>query len=383
MNKRELIKKFNSLIGSFYDRLLSIGYDKQYARIMKRQNLSDRNISKLDINNYINYWKRIGRVNPIYYKIFSQYNENINDGRYLIVPENITHNVIENILNPPYYRGYFSDKNMYDKIFGADSMPKTFYHRIQGHFYDSNYKAIELNEYTLMKNLPDYFVVKRTIETSSGLGVRLFKKSGSIWKDVSDGSHFSLHSINEALGEDYIIQEWMKQSPFMSNLCKTSINTLRILVYRSVSDNKVHVLNSVVRIGNDGSFMDNAHQGGVFVGITESGVLKHKVCNQYGDLSEFHNGINFAKCNFAIPNWENVIDFAKSVGEKIPFHRCLNLDVMIDKNGNPRLIEVNISAMSIWIYQFVNGSCFGKYTDEIIDYCVKNKHKIRNEYLFI
>lgn len=75
--------------------------------------------------------------------------------------------------------------------------------------------------------------------------------------------------------------------------------------------------------------------------------------------------------------------FSEDLCSDIPNHRCFNLDVMIDKAGNPKLIEFNISAMGIWAYQFLGKSCFGEYTDEIIDYCRNNLSRKHSQYLFI
>jgi D-alanine-D-alanine ligase-like ATP-grasp enzyme len=73
---------------------------------------------------------------------------------------------------------------------------------------------------------------------------------------------------------------------------------------------------------------------------------------------------------------DKIIAFAKSIAQYVIHHRCLNLDIMVDENDNPRLIEYNINGMSTWLYQFNNGSAFGEYTDEIIEYCYKNIHNI-------
>lgn len=54
------------------------------------------------------------------------------------------------------------------------------------------------------------------------------------------------------------------------------------------------------------------------------------------------------------------------------------LEKNYDAAGNPRLIEVNYNGMGLWLYQFTNGACFGKFTDEIIKYCIANKYKPYN-----
>lgn len=48
---------------------------------------------------------------------------------------------------------------------------------------------------------------------------------------------------------------------------------------------------------------------------------------------------------------------------------------MLDESNEPVLIEYNIRAFSVWLFQFTNGSGFGKYTDEIIEYCIEHKRE--------
>ena len=57
----------------------------------------------------------------------------------------------------------------------------------------------------------------------------------------------------------------------MAQFNSTSVNTLRIVVYRSVTDNNLYVTNSILRIGLKDSVIDNAHAGGVFIGIDNNG----------------------------------------------------------------------------------------------------------------
>lgn len=106
-------------------------------------------------------------------------------------------------------------------------------------------------------------------------------------------------------GSDFILQEALEQSPYMSNFNRTSVNTIRIATYRSVKDESVNVTACVIRIGKMGEIVDNGHSGGNFVGINpNSGELSSYACDQYGHRSDVWNGINFKDNHFVIPNWE-------------------------------------------------------------------------------
>ena len=96
---------------------------------------------------------------------------------------------------------------------------------------------------------------------------------------------------------------------------------------------------------------------------------------RYWKVAADNSIINFAKQKLIVPNYEKIKEFACKIADAIPHHHIIALDIMLDENNNPVLIEYNISAFSVWLFQFTNGSGFGKYTDEIIDYCIKHRQQ--------
>lgn len=152
---------------------------------------------------------------------------------------------------------------------------------------------------------------------------------------------------------------------------------MRISTYRDVYSGEIHYLRSYVRMGGQGSIVDNAHAGGVFVGIDDDGKLMKYACNQYGNKYNEHNGIDFSKKDFTIPNWENVKAFALQVSNKFIHHSLFGLDVVLDKNNTPKLLEVNVQGFGGWSFQFTSGTCFRQYTDDVIEYCFKEIKKVQ------
>ena len=130
-----------------------------------------------------------------------------------------------------------------------------------------------------------------------------------------------------------------------------------------------------MRIGGKGSVVDNAHAGGCYVGIHSDGTFCHEVLDQYGLKRTTFNDVDFAN-DYKYPNWARVIDFAMSVGQYVPHHRLLALDIVLDKNNKPHLIEFNIIGYSAWLFQFTTGPALGKYTDEILEYCKGHQNEL-------
>jgi hypothetical protein len=219
-------------------------------------------------------------------------------------------------------------------------------------------------------------ILKPSIDSNSGQGVQLFIRKDEDFINSKTGDRLT-ESYLLNYGPDFILQEALEQSPYICQFNPSSINTLRLVTYRSVKDESVHVVASIIRIGKHGEFVDNAHAGSRFVGVDlKTGVLNNYACDQYGNKSPRWNEVDFSKDKYTIPNWNAVLDFARYVGNCIHHCRLLQLDIALDKNDIPRLIEYNNESMSYWLYMFSGQHPFSEFNDEIFDYCLKKRNKI-------
>lgn len=373
-------KKILYKINRYYDSVLSLGVSKVIAsrEINKIMSISHISNKKLETEEeWVKKWSVLSKyVNRKFYRTFSKYvGEDIN-----IVPDDICHNIIEPILNPIRYRSLYADKCMFEKFlfnhFTNQVTPRTLLRNINGIYYDENYNELDESEINIdiISDAFDEIIVKPSVDSSSGRNILFFaKKTGGFFLVGNNKEKLSIAFLEETFGKNFLIQECLKQSSFMSQFCSTSVNTLRVQLYRSVENNKIVIPNIIMRIGKSGSLVDNAHAGGCFVGVEADGLVHDRVCNQYGETSHVFNDIDFKKSTFVIPEFDKVIQLAIEVGKCIPHCRCIALDIMIDSSGMPRLIEYNVSVFSLWLFQFTTGSAFGSYTDEVIEYCVKHK----------
>jgi hypothetical protein len=270
------------------------------------------------------------------------------------------------------YRSVYEDKNMFPEIVGKENVPRTIVCRINGsNLLDAEYKNADddLSKYTAdSKSL----ILKPSVNTSSGRGVLKFEKKGKDF--VSVGDNITLSKAFLLSYHDFCLQETVSQHSFMNKLCSTSVNTIRLSLYRSVSSEEPVVTAGIIRIGKDGAFIDNAHAGGLFIGVdVATGELGKYVIDQYGNKQNSWNGIDYANDVYTVPHWNDVIAFAKYVGTRIHHHRLIALDIALKEDGKPILIEYNLSGFSYWLYMYTNQTVFGNFTDEIIDYCRRNK----------
>ena len=141
---------------------------------------------------------------------------------------------------------------------------------------------------------------------------------------------------------DYLFQEAIRQHDGMSALYPHSLNTLRVLVGRR-EGKAPHVLSVIVRMGRGGRSMDNAHAGGVFVGVNaETGALKpygHELFFFGGRRFERHPDTGVVFEGYQVPLFDGAMDLARRAHETLP-HPYAEWDIGITPDG-PVLIECN------------------------------------------
>jgi hypothetical protein len=345
-------------------------YVKQYKRVIKRLGVKDMNPEGLD--EYRKKWKKLdNRVEKYSYIFFSRIVGNTPD----IVPENIGHNKITPVLNPSCYAEFYSDKNMYDYYMSDVKMPRVIARRVDGgKILDKNFKVLKNGILNEIHDGCRSIVLKPATDTDSGIGVMMFRLSNDgDWHSVKENAILS-DDLLLNYKWDFVIQEAVTQNSYLSKFCHSALNTFRINVYRSVVDEEIHVLNAAMRIGRNGEIVDNAHAGGVLIGIDiKTGVLdKCAFDSNYNEYREW-NGISFNDNNFCVPNWDKVMSFAKQVASKNVRCRLFALDITLDEEGNPVLIEANVKNFAFWVSMITGRTTFGKFTDEIIEYCASHK----------
>ncbi len=240
---------------------------------------------------YIQFWKQLSpKVEPYSFRFYSHFMGKV----HYIIPEDIGHRVIENYLNPKRFRDFYNDKNVYTQLFAPQLVtPKTLLCRINGSpLLDGNYQIAKTTENTIGFNsiseelaafIGDYdsIIIKPTIDTKGGQGILKFEKNGNLYQSCDN--HIPLTGASlQSFGNDFCVQESIKQHPFLAQFNPTSVNTMRVCTYRSVVDEEVVVFACALRMGSKGSFTDNTHSGGAIVKVDlETGKIGNVVYGKY------------------------------------------------------------------------------------------------------
>lgn len=311
---------------------------------------------------WLKKWRTLDpKLTPLAYRVFSRYLGPNMD----IVPLELCVKLVEPVLTPHNFLDYYSDKNSFDLLFPKGTLPKTFLRNIRGIFYTSDYTPIE------KKLVTDYLdrieckeiIVKPTL-SSSGKGVEKFYREGSTFLNKKQ-EVLSMEYLDKNYNSDSIVQEVFIQHSFFSQFNESSVNSIRIVTYRN-SKGIIYVLNSFLRIGAKGNVVDNAHAGGMFVGIDKNGCLGKYVCDQFGRKQTVFNGIDFSTGKFFVPNWDLICEKVVELSQYIIHHDLIAWDAILNSEGIPQILEVNVGGYGGWAFQFTSGPMFGDFTDDVI-----------------
>lgn len=370
-----MARKAITYVNKVYDKLLSLGVSTVVSNARLKEYIFPNKKRRGGEKGWVKKWSVLGTPNKKWYRLFAHYiGDNID-----IVPDDIMSNVIEPILNPVRFRSLYEDKCLLDNFFMTQFSeritPVTILRNINGVYFTEDFDAIDSHmvEDMFRQSKLQRLITKASIDENSGRGIYFWERNGNhyIVKGGEDVLSVDVLS-NYYPNGNYIIQEVAEQSDWMNHLCPTSVNTLRIHMYRSVKDEKPHLVNAVVRIGRNGSLVDNAHAGGSWCGIRKDGSLLDYVIDQHAYKRTVFNGVDFSKEKLIVPNWSEIEKFSEKVMLALPHMRNLALDVMIDKNGKPKIIEYNTDKFSTFFYQLTTSAVFAEYTDEVIEYCCKH-----------
>lgn len=298
------------------------------------------------------------KINTEWYKFFTLIRQ-MECPEYL--PEDIWHVCLEPVLNQRAYAKAFNDKNLFDKTEYRQFFPKTFLHIIRGVYYSSDYQQISVDEAEKTLKTVKTFVAKKTIDSGGGKGVAFYNI-----KDIE-----SINDIVKRHGYDVIIQETVEQHSWFERFNPDSVNTIRVVTYRSVIDEKVHVLQTLLRMGKIGSKVDNQSSGGIACGIDKNGRVNGWGCDKLSNKFTKIGDIVFSEVG-VIPDFEKLKKTCIDIAKRRFHERVLVFDTWRDVDNNIRLLEINNINIGIEDLQKNNGSMFGKYTKEVVDWCARH-----------
>lgn len=163
-----------------------------------------------------------------------------------------------------------------------------------------------------------------------GTGVRVVNTSKQNLKKL----------FEELKNENRIIEELVVQCNEFSSLHPQSVNTIRVLT--SNLDNNIKVYAAFLRIGSNGSIIDNLSNSGLCAPIdAENGVVTTDALNFVGKKIQFHPNTNIEFKGFKIPKWDEIVKTAVETAKQTPGLKIIGFDFTINSNNEIVIIEAN------------------------------------------
>lgn len=335
--KKFLSKKLDRFIKSQYKKLAN---KKKLTKEQKReiQDFYKSIIGKrISLNSHEYFYSRTG----VYSKEY--------------VPKSLHEVELVPKANKMSYRNAYADKNMVDVLLPNVKHPHTILKRMNGYFYFENKPVSKQEAISLCQNI-SHAIIKPVLN-HSGEGINgLEVKDG-----MTNLNGWTIEQLFDHYGKNFQIQERLKQHEKMSQLNESSVNTIRIVTYRS--DMEILVIYSVVRIGKKGSVIDNQCAGGISTVIGEDGKLGGAAFGGFTEDGIGKTDSGTVLNGFEIPSYHKAIETVKQQHYQLPFFNLIGWDVAIDEVGDPVIIEWNATP---GLSQSAFGPGFGKYTERIL-----------------
>lgn len=316
------------------------------------KNLKQSSLTSKEVKRVEDFYKPYCKVNPIF---FDFYKEKTGDFDEKFIPDDIYYGYIDPYFNDWSAAVFLDNKCYYKNLFANAKQPETVLMRMNGIWFDGARNVIPLrNVNEILKSEQNLFI-KIATESDGGHGVRYFENR----KDVN-----MFHEFVESIHSDIIVQRGVIQHERLNKLNSSSVNTIRTL---SLLTNKgVKIYSSVLRMGVDGSKVDNESSGGLTCGISANGCLKAIAHNKNGDSCVEHPNSHICFEGYNVPCFEKVLEIIPKLHTQVSLFRLISWDFSINEQGEPVLIEANFRYGGVTMHQLNNGPIFGDDTEKVL-----------------
>ena len=253
------------------------------------------------------------------------------------------------------FDGAYDDKNIADIIFAGENVVHTYLKNMNGYYYYEGRPVSEDEAVVLCSNM-DRVIIKPAMKTH-GSGVQQITVKGG----VTNLNGLCIRDVFRQYGRNFMIQACINQHKDLAALNPTSVNTMRILTYRSGME--VLLIYSVIRIGRQGQVIDNQCAGGISTAIDEFGRLGKAAFGGYSEDNVLTTDSGVVLEGYQIPSYEKAVAFVKRLHLKLPYFDLIGWDISIEENGEPIMIEYNTRP---GLSQSAFCSGMGKNTERVI-----------------
>lgn len=364
--------RFNAWFHPLMVRRVAKFYKRKMALIEKQRPDLFKPVDQDATNRHLSLWGRLGLpVTDAWLRFLSNVS-GIVDYRYC--PDDMYYAVIERVLNNcDWGVGGMSDKNMMALFVDAKDSPYNILRYMRGRFCDQEYRTLTESQAAALLMEDHGELIGKVVDESGGHGVAAYKFVGARYVS-KDGQPLTIDRI-KSFGSSWMLQERIQQCDFSAQFNPSSCNTCRIITLRSPWNGKTRVAAAGMRFGVSDAVIDNMSQGGMCVAVSRKGELgRIAATNWYkGEPVLKHpvSGIVFE--GQVHPYFKQMDELACKYAAKNPYMNILSWDMIADKDGHIKILEVNPAGQGIDWPQFDFGPLLGEDTEEFVDWCAVHK----------
>lgn len=305
----------------------------------------------------------IDLLNMDYFSIYNAIEADKSRLKYYI-PDSFFYGFIDEWLTHPKRSTSVDDKQLYPYLFSGVKSTEVVARKVGESYFDSEFNPISIEKFIELCKKEGEVVAKASISSYGGHAVKFWDASKESPEQLLAYISKPPYFYTQPYGTEYVIERVVKQHPVMASFNDSSINTIRIMTL--IYNGKFIPLSSVVRMGVNGSRVDNCSSGGIVAGINQDGSVKNVAYNANGYKFEEHpqTGIFGGK---VIPSYDKVLKAIETLAWRFSgISQLISWDIAINEEGEPVIIEMNISYGELDFHQYCNGPIFGELTEEIL-----------------
>lgn len=306
-------------------------------------------LTETQVKELTDFWKRYDAHYDIKNHVF--FKETRGDYNINYVPNGFHYMVIDQFYNDWKMALYMDNKCMYNRLFNV-RQPENVCYRMNGFWYDAaNTLITESRAAELIAEQPECFL-KIARDSYCGKGVTYLSP-----EDVKNQQKIA-ECVAAVGNKDFVVQKALKQSPVTAAFASTSVNSLRVYTLLR-KDGSVKVYSIILRLGMGNAKVDNAHSGGICIGVSMDGHLAEKAYSVSGETFTEHPISHIRFADVQLPNMQGILDLVYKAHPQLPYFRLVGWDVALDEHNEPVMLEANMAHPGVEVLQLCNGPLFG------------------------
>ena len=364
----KLTDRVNRWIHPLMIRYVCRSYNKKMAWCRERHPELFEPVDPQITQKHLELWGRLGLPCSDKWLRFLTNISGIADYRY--APEDLVFARVERILNDCERGGREAeDKNQFDLWVDLKDQPKTYLRYIRGMFYDENHEFMsEAAAASVLKKDMGDMIGKVCVNSLGGHGISSFSYRNGCYAS-SKGERLTVDWIKSS-SQSYILQEKIDQCDFSAQFNSSSANSCKLVTLRCPWDGRVEVVKAGMRFGVTSDVFDNLSSGGISVAVSTEGELGRTAHNWYkADPFQEHPTTHVKFAGQVHPHFGKMKELACKYAARVQNMNMLSWDMLADKHGDIKILEVNATSQSHDWLQFDFGGLFGDYTEQVVDWC--------------